>query len=83
MFITDRYDSIANLEHFHHPICVIRGDRDDTIPSPLTIHLFEHLPNPKKMILMAGFGHGDWPCSPELGWWDDAINFIAPKSSRK
>jgi pimeloyl-ACP methyl ester carboxylesterase len=81
LFMVDQYDSIANLQHFRHPICVIRGDRDDTIPPALTLNLFAHLPNPKKMILKAGYGHGDWPDSPELPWWDDAIDFIAPKTA--
>lgn len=79
LLMIDKYDSIANLEHFSHPICVIRGDRDETIPPALTLNLFAHLPDPKKMILQAGYGHGDWPSTPELTWWDDALDFIAPK----
>ena len=79
LLMIDKYDSIANLQHFHHPICVIRGDRDEVIPAPLTLNLFAHLPDPKKMILQAGYGHGDWPSEPDLSWWDDALNFIAPK----
>lgn len=79
LLMIDKYDSIANLEHFQHPICVIRGDKDGTIPPPLSLNLFAHLPEPKKMMLMEGYGHGDWPDSPELSWWDDALNFIAPK----
>ena len=80
LLMIDKYDSIANLEHFQHPICVIRGDKDETVPPPLSLNLFAHLPEPKKMILQEGYGHGDWPSSPELSWWDDALNFIAPKN---
>jgi len=74
----DTYDSIANLARFHHPICVIRGDQDDTVPPALTLNLFAHLPNPRLMILQKGYGHGDWPSEPNLPWWDEALNFIAP-----
>jgi pimeloyl-ACP methyl ester carboxylesterase len=77
--MTDSYDSIDNLAHFSHPICVIRGTTDETVPPPLTLHLFAHLPEPKKMIVQQGYGHGNWPCEPNLPWWDDALNFIAPK----
>jgi uncharacterized protein len=77
-FMTEKYDSIANLQHFQHPICVIRGDHDDTIYPPLTLNLFAHLPEPKKMMVMKGYGHGDWPGDAALAWWDEAINFIAP-----
>ncbi len=76
--LVDKYDSIANLEHFKHPVCVMRGDRDGVIPPSLTLNFFAHLSNPKKMILEKGFGHGNWPRSPELSWWDDVLNFIAP-----
>jgi pimeloyl-ACP methyl ester carboxylesterase len=79
LLLHDQYDSISNLTHFHHPICVIRGDKDPVIPPKLTLNLFAHLPNPKLMILESGYGHGDWPCEPDLAWWDDALNFIAPR----
>ena len=79
LLMIDKYDSIANLEHFQHPICVIRSEEDEVIPPPLTLNLYAHLPEPKKMIEFDGYGHNDWPDSPELSWWDDALNFIAPK----
>jgi pimeloyl-ACP methyl ester carboxylesterase len=78
VLLHDTYDSIGNLRHFAHPICVIRGDRDTVIPERLTLDLYAHLPGPKKMILQSGYGHGDWPCEPNLAWWDEALNFIAP-----
>jgi len=81
-FMIDKYDSIANLAHFEHPICVIRGDKDDTIFPPLTLNLFAHLPEPKRMMLMKGYGHGDWPGGPGLSWWDDALNYIAPPARK-
>lgn len=77
--MVDKYDSIANLSHFQHPICLVRGTTDTIVPPSLSIHLFAHLPNPKKLIIKQGFGHGDWPNSPELTWWDDAIDFVAPR----
>ena len=77
----DKYDSIANLQDFGHPVCVIRGDLDDVIPPARTLNLYAHLPEPKKMILMSGYGHGNWSYAPSESWWDDALNFIAPKPS--
>ena len=77
--MTDRYDSVANLEHFHHPVCVVRSTRDEIIPPTLTLRLFSSLPTPKKLILQEGYGHNDWPSDPSLAWWDEALNFIAPR----
>ncbi|HEY0257118.1 MAG TPA: hypothetical protein VGC39_06730, partial [Candidatus Methylacidiphilales bacterium] len=56
----------------------MRGDRDEVVPPQLSLNLFARLPNPKKIILQAGYGHGDWPRTSELSWWDEALNFIAP-----
>jgi pimeloyl-ACP methyl ester carboxylesterase len=80
LLLHDTYDSVGNLEHFRHPICVIRGDIDPVIPPALTLNLFAHLPDPKLMILEKGYGHGDWPDEANLPWWDEALDFIAPKA---
>ncbi len=79
LLVRDRYDSENNLAHFTHPVAVVRSDEDETIPPPLTLELYASLPEPKKMIVLHGVGHDNWPSSPELSWWDDALNFIAPK----
>jgi pimeloyl-ACP methyl ester carboxylesterase len=79
LLLFDKYDSVANLEHFPHPVCVMRGDRDETIYPALTLNLFAHLPEPKKMILQSGYGHGDWPDSPDQPFWNEALDFIAPR----
>jgi alpha-beta hydrolase superfamily lysophospholipase len=82
ILIRDRYDSIANLAHFPHPVCVICSTQDTILPVKLGLNLFDHLPDPKKLILHDGYGHNDWPSSPNLAWWDDALNFIAPLGTR-
>jgi pimeloyl-ACP methyl ester carboxylesterase len=80
LLLRDRYDTMDNLEHFQHPICVVRSEKDEIIPPALTLLLYAHLPEPKKMIVQKGVGHEDWPDAPDLGWWDEALNFIAPVS---
>jgi len=81
LLLRDKYDSIGNLQHFPFPVCVICGTKDTVIPLRLSVHLFEQLPGSKKLIIKDGYGHGDWPISPELTWWDDVLNFIAPQKS--
>jgi pimeloyl-ACP methyl ester carboxylesterase len=80
LLLWDKYDSITNLEHFQHPICVVCSTKDTILPLPLGLNLFAHLSGPKKLILQDGYGHNDWPNSPELTWWDQALNFIAPRN---
>lgn len=76
--LRDKYDSIANLAEFKHPICVICSTQDEILPVRLGLNLFAQLPEPKKLILHEGCGHNSWPSSPELPWWDAALHFIAP-----
>jgi alpha-beta hydrolase superfamily lysophospholipase len=82
LLMIDKYDSVANLQHFAHPVCVIRSSHDEIIPPSLSLNLISHLPEPKKVIVHEACGHNDWPSSPELAWWDDALDFIAPKVAR-
>ena len=77
LLLWDQYDSIANLRHFPHPICVVCSTNDTILPMPLGLNLYDHLPGPKKLILQQDCGHNDWPISPALPWWDDALNFIS------
>ncbi len=79
LLLWDKYDSIANLEHFAHPICVICSEQDKLLPPRLGLNLFAHVPDPKKLILQPGCGHNDWPSSPGLAWWDEALDFIASR----
>ena len=76
----DRYDSIANLEHFAHPIFLARADHDEIIPPPLSMNLFAHLPEPKKEIVFENAGHNSWPGTTPDSWLDEALDFIAPKN---
>jgi alpha-beta hydrolase superfamily lysophospholipase len=79
LLLIDRYDSVANLQHFGHPICVIRSSEDEIIPPALSINLYRQLPEPKTVIVQEGWSHNNWPRSPDLSWWDEALDFIAPK----
>lgn len=79
LVMRDKYDSVANLQKFGKPVCIIWGDKDDTIPPACTRNLIAKLPKPKKVILFSGHGHGDWSYQAKESWWDDAIDFIAPK----
>ena len=79
LLMIDKYDSIANLQHFPHPICVMRSENDELILPRLSLNLFANLPEPKKLIVFPHCGHNDWPDEPQESWWDDALDFIAPK----
>jgi len=78
LLLWDKYDSIANLQKFPHPICVVCSQNDEVLPVRLGLNLYDHLPGPKKLIVQPDCGHNDWPMGPDLPWWNEALNFIAP-----
>ena len=80
--LIDRYDSVANLAHFAHPIFLARAEHDEIIPPPLSMNLFAQLPEPKKEIVFENAGHNTWPGTTPDTWLDEALDFIAPKSGR-
>jgi hypothetical protein len=75
----DRYDSVANLAHFQHPIFLARSDHDEVIPPRLSINLYAQLPEPKKEIVFQNAGHNNWPGDTPDSWLDEALDFIAPR----
>ena len=76
----DRYNSIANLAHFQHPIFLARSDHDEVIPPPLSMNLYAHLPEPKKELVFENAGHNSWPGNTADSWLDEALDFIARKN---
>jgi alpha-beta hydrolase superfamily lysophospholipase len=80
LMIHDHYDSALNLAHFRHPVCVIAGSADEIVPPWSTQALFAALPDPKKLIIQSGYGHGNWSRAPSEKWWDESLDFIAPAS---
>lgn len=75
-FIRDMYDNVANLEEYKGPVAVIMAKRDEIIPNRLTERFYELLPQPKRRWIFENAGHNDWPNRPELGWWDEVMDFL-------
>jgi alpha-beta hydrolase superfamily lysophospholipase len=79
LLMTDNYDTVANLAHFAHPVCIMRADHDEVVPERLTLRLYDSLAAPKKMILFTHCGHNTWPGDTPDSWWSEALDFVAPR----
>ena len=60
--LLDRYPSIERIASVSAPVLVIAGDRDDIVPMPLSLRLYDAAADPKRFVLVPGAGHND----PEL-----------------
>jgi pimeloyl-ACP methyl ester carboxylesterase len=81
LFLTDQYDSIENLKKFQGRIAIIGAERDDVIPIRHALALYESLPGNKKMWIVRGAGHNDWPSLAAPSLWKEITDFVA-KSNR-
>ena len=77
--VKDRYDNVANLANYRGPIAIILAGQDEIIPNRLTRHLYETLPEPKRLWTFPKAGHNTWPSGAHEPWWSEMMNFLQPQ----
>ncbi|HPV50240.1 MAG TPA: alpha/beta hydrolase [Smithellaceae bacterium] len=77
MLLTDKYDSIGNLQSFKGNISVVGAERDEILPIRHAHNLFANLPEGKKrMWVIQGAGHNDWPFHADDSLWREMTDFV-------
>ncbi|MEW6185047.1 MAG: alpha/beta fold hydrolase [Thermodesulfobacteriota bacterium] len=75
--LTDKYDSIGNLQSFKGNISVVGAERDEILPVQHAQNLYQSLPEGKKrMWVIKGAGHNDWPAYAEPSLWKEMTDFV-------
>ena len=74
--LRDRYDSVANLAGFGKPVMVAVAEHDTIVPARFGQALYDTLPPPKRLVVMAGAGHNDWSLRVRRTWWQQALDFL-------
>jgi len=59
LIMRDEYDNLAEIQEIQSPILIMGGTIDETIPIELAINLYNHAPNPKKMIIYKNGKHSN------------------------
>ncbi len=75
-FMKDKYDNAGNLRSFQGRIAIIGTERDEVIPVKHAEELYKTLSCPKKIWIIKGAGHNDWPMVIEPSDWKEIMNFI-------
>ncbi len=78
--LQDRYDSLAYLATFAGPVLVAVAERDSIVPARFGEALHGALTGPKRLTVLAGAEHNDWPYRVDDAWWRDAIAFLLDES---
>ena len=77
LVLTDKYDSIENLQAFQKKISVVGAERDEILPIKHAINLYNALPEGRKrMWTIKGAGHNDWPMHAEASLFKEMTDFV-------
>lgn len=77
LLLTDKYDSIGNLQSFKGKISVVGAERDEILPIKHAHYLYQSLPEgQKRMWVIKGAGHNDWPYYAEASLWKEMTDFV-------
>ena len=84
LLLSDKYDSIANLQSFKGNISVVGAERDEILPIRHAHNLYANLPEGRKhMWVIHDAGHNDWPFYAQASLWKEITDFvIAGKNNR-
>jgi len=73
----DRYDNVRSLERYPGPVAVAVAERDEVIPPGHGRRLFQSLSGRKRLWVLPGAGHNDWPGVVDPPWWSEVMRFVA------
>lgn len=76
LFLKDRYDSVENLQSFPGKIAVVGAERDEILPLKHAEALYRSLTADKKMWVIRGAGHNDWPMYVDAKQWQEFMDFV-------
>lgn len=76
LFLHDRYDSAARLKTYSGPSVVVLAQADSIIPAAIGRKLFDSLGGAKRLMVIPGAEHNDWPNHVGLSWWEDIVRLV-------
>ncbi|MHB8881054.1 MAG: alpha/beta hydrolase [Thermodesulfovibrionales bacterium] len=77
LFMKDSYDNISNLKGFKGRVAVVGAEKDEILPVTHAQQLHNSLPADKKIWLIKGAGHNDWPYFVNALFWKEIIAFVS------
>jgi pimeloyl-ACP methyl ester carboxylesterase len=81
LFLKDKYDSVENLKSFRGKVAVIGAERDEVLPIRHANALYGSLTGDKKMWVIKGAGHNDWPMFVDAKKWQEFMDFVQGRFS--
>jgi len=77
LVLTDKYDSIGNLQSFKNKIAVVGAEHDEILPIKHAVSLYNALPEGRKRLwIIKGAHHNDWPVYTDAGLFKEIVDFV-------
>ena len=76
-FLKDKYDTVGNLRGYKGRIAIAGAERDEVIPIGHATALCDSLHGSKRMWVIKGAGHNDWPAMADELWWREIMGFVS------
>jgi pimeloyl-ACP methyl ester carboxylesterase len=57
-------------------VAVAVAEQDEVIPPERSRRLFDLLSGRKKLWVLSGAGHNDWPGAVDPPWWSEVMRFV-------
>lgn len=76
LFLTDRFDTVANIKKFRGSIMVVAAEHDEIIPPHHARTLYQSFAGRKQIRIIPGAGHNDWNTRVTTDSWSEIMAFV-------
>ena len=76
LLLRDKFDNIAALAAFHGPVVFVIAENDEVVGAAQGRKLHAAYAGPKKLIVLPGATHNNFPTEPAAQWYRDAADFM-------
>ncbi len=76
LLMRDKFDNIAALSHFKKPVAFVIAENDEVIGAAQGRKLHDAYAGPKKLIILPGASHNNFPTEPGSAWYGEAGGFL-------
>ena len=76
LLLRDKSDNIAALTAFHGPVAFVIAEDDDVVGAAQGRKLHAAYAGPKKLIVLPGATHNNFPTEPDAQWFRDVSDFV-------
>lgn len=76
LLLKDKFDNIAALANYKRPVAVVIAEKDEVVGAAQGRKLHESYAGPKKLIILPGATHNNFPTDPDASWFREASDFV-------